>query len=204
MTAATDLFDSVWSQVMVLTKRDDLEEETSLAVRTATFNAHMAAFFPKDMVTQAVALPTPAYVASLDVTDLFPLFRAVSGIRLLDASGEIVENPKIEVKEIEDIYDPVYGFALRDIAYQAGTAVNVRCSVQMSGLLVTWFKAPSTARDTYNSWVAQFAPDVLIYSAAAIVLGTTGNEAKAKMYQTMYEKQLLPDLIRNFLLGQAR
>jgi hypothetical protein len=108
MSTQTDRFDSVLDAVMVLTKRIDLQSETELAVKTATLNAHLTAFYPRDLVTQEVNLVNCVFVHSLDILSLFPRCRGFERIRLLNVSGYPMEYPQIEIIEIGDIYEPEY------------------------------------------------------------------------------------------------
>jgi len=206
MSYQQDLFDAMVNDVITLTARPDLAEETALAVRTATNSAHFSDAYPRDLVTQSVQLPNGSYQTSMNIPTLFPKLRGLSAIKALDVNGAplaVSADSKIEVIELGDIYDD-YETLRNNIAYIAGENVNVRSLTSSYGYLVEWFKAPEVRRDTYNSWIAQLYPDVILYWAASLVLDTNGNEEKANKFMKQVQQIHLPYLRNNFLLGVIR
>lgn len=206
MTYATDLFDGLLADVITLTARPDLEAETALALRTATNNAHFSDAYPRDVQTQVIQLVEAGYAESFDLPTLFPRLRGISSVKLLDINYQpVIFTPEnaIQIIELSDVYDS-YGALRSNVAYIAGDKLHVRTAVASYGFLVEWFKAPSTRRVDYSSWIAQLYPDVIIYWAASIVLSTNGNEEKANKYMTMTVQLHIPYLKANFLLGELR
>lgn len=204
MGTPTTLYSSIYDDIIALTARPDLVAETELALRSATRSIHNRAHFPRDAVTALVKLPNPAYQVAIDIQVTFPRFRAASTVRALDVEFNPMQQPEIELVEMGDIYDPIYRILRNDIAYQAGTTLNVRSSVAASGYLVEYFASPSVAPEEYNSWIAQLAPDSIIYQAASIVAGTNGNEEKARGWQASVNQMYFPELLSNYLTTAAR
>jgi hypothetical protein len=206
MTVATDLYDELVQDVITLTARPDLELEAELAVRTATNNAHLSDAYARDFQLTPVQLPNASYQTSLDIPTLFPRLRGLGSIQPLDNNYQPVILPpenRISIIELGDIYDD-YGTMKNNVAYLSGDKVNIRSSTNGYGYLVGWFRAPSTKRDQYSSWIAQLYPDVILYWAASIVLDTNGNEAKAAKFMRMTLEIHVPFLKANFLLGELR
>lgn len=204
MSANTDLYDGIYNDVLELTKRPDLAEESLIAVRTATLSLHGRQAWPRDVATSLVKLPNASYLTALDAQVLLPRLKGLSTVRVCDVNFAPMESPHVEIVEMGDIYDPVYGTLKNDIAYIAGTTVNLRTSVAASGYLIEYFQVPRANRNEYNSWIAELAPDVIVYQAAAIVFTTNGNEEKASGYQRMVDKMLFPELVSNFLTSAQR
>lgn len=206
MSVQTELFDSMVADIITLTARPDLESETELALRTATNNAHLSDAYARDYITNSVHLPTPAYSAQFDLVTNFPRLRGLSGIRPLDSTYAPVSsigNSAIEIIELEDIYDE-YGRIKTNVAYLAGSALNILANTICYGFLVSYFVGPMTRRDDYNSWIAQLYPEAILYWAASIVLDTNGNEEKAAKYLKQTQQTHIPFLKSNFLLGVIR
>lgn len=201
---STPLYQQIYDDVVILTGRPDLADETALAVRTATRSIHNRAHFPRDVVSSLVQLPNAVYQVALDTQVLFSRFRGASTLRALDVNSNPLSYPEIEVVELGDIYDPVYGNLRNNIAYQAGTALNVRTSIAISGLIVEYFSSPDVSPSVYSSWIAQLAPDVITYQAASFVATATGNEEKSQKWQATVDKLLFPELISNYLTSAAR
>jgi hypothetical protein len=204
VSAQTDLYDSIYNDVVELTKRPDLDSETVIAVRTATLSIHMRQSFPRDVSTQLAKLPNVVYSVALDVQVLFPRMRGISTCRVTDISFAPLETPRIDVVELGDIYDNEYGTLKDNIAYQAGSSLNVRCNNGFYGVLLEYFQLPLVRREQYNSWIAMLAPDVIVVQAAANVFRTNGNEEKAKGYEAQVNNVLFPELVSNFLTTAQR
>jgi hypothetical protein len=192
------------NDIYALTAAPELAAETELALRSATRSVHMSASFPRDLATALIKVSTPAYLTALDAPSLLPRLRGLSTVRLVDSAEVPMVHPHIECVELGDIYEPIYGTLKNDIAYVAGTQVNIRTSVAAAGFLVEYFQVPLVTPDVYNSWIAQLSPDVIVWLAASKVFATSGNEEKAKSYARTVETQLMPELISNFLTTSLR
>lgn len=167
----------------------------------------MTDFYSRDAAVVQVQIPNAAQMTAIDIPTVLPRFRGLSTIRPIDVNLNIITSSReneIEVVEIGDIYDPVYRTIKNFIAYVSGSKVVVRCPVTNYGFAIEYFQAPKTRREEFDSWIAQLAPDIIQFWAAAIVLNTNGNEEKAKNYLLQVEKFYIPQLKSNFLTGAAR
>jgi hypothetical protein len=204
MTTYTDLYDGMKADIITLTNRPDLDAETQVALRTATLSVHMFAAYPRDLCTMPVKLTNASYLTSVDAQVALPRIRGLSSVQGLDSSYAPLEFPEIEIVEMNDIRDPEYHTLKNDIAYLAGTSVNIRTSQMVYGYLIEFFQLPQVRREQYNSWIAQLFPEPILYTAASIVLSTNGNEEKAKSYGTYVANTLRPQLDQNFLTSIIR
>lgn len=207
MSMHTDLYDSIYQDVVTLTNRPDLSDETAVAIRSATISAHSKTNWPRDLQTAFVKLPNVSNLSALDIQVLFPRFRGLASVRITDVNFNPIngEDGLIETVEIADIYDPIYAGQLRNnIAYVGGTTLNIRNYLSAYGYLVGYYSLPAVRRDQYSSWIAQLSPDVIIYQAASIVFSTNGNEEKARGYGNLVDKTLMPELVSNFLTTTLR
>lgn len=207
MTYQTTLYDGMLADIYTLTNRPDLDAETAIALRTATTNAHLTANYPRDVTTSQVQLPNSSNQVAFNMSTLFPNCRGFMDIKPIDSSFNILplwQNQLIEIVEMGDIYDPVYKNLRTNIAFVSGDQLVVRCPVQNWGYAIQWSVAPQTQRALYNSWIAQMAPAIILYWAAAIVLATNGAEQKAADYMKQIEKFYIPQLQSNFLLSVQR
>lgn len=204
MTWQQDLFDSIKNDVITLTNRPDLANETLVAVRTATLTVHLSNVWPRDTVTVDVPDPSSLSQFAIDTTSLLPGLRGVRSVRTKDTNGDPCEFPEISVVELDDLRDSIYRNFKDNIAWIAGTNLNIRTSAPGVGYFVEYVKLPLVTRDTYNSWIAQSSPDAIVYVAASVVFSTNGNEEKAKSYMNTYQNMLLPNLVSNFLTSEQR
>lgn len=207
MTWQTDLYDSMLTDVISLTNRPDLEVECAIALRAATTNAHLTDMYFRDIAVTQVQLPNSSNQLGLDIPTLFGLVRGFVDIRPIDSSFNVLApstGSKIEIVEAGDIYDPEYGNLRTNIAYASGSSLVVRSPIQCWGYAIQWVKSPQVRRDLYDSWIAQIAPSIIIYWAAALVMSTNGNDEKARNYLSQVEKLYIPQLKSNFLLSAMR
>ena len=206
MTIQTDLYDELLEDIIVLTNRPDLADETALALRTATRSAHLTDAYPRDCKTSVIQLPLQDFVTQLDLPTLLPRCRGLSRVQVLAADGSpLLFSPEhqLEVIELSDIYND-YGQLRSNVAYIAGDKLNVRTLTPGYGFNIQWFQLPDTRRASYDSWIAQLYPDLLIYWAASVVLDTNGNEDKARKYMQAVQQLHLPYLKSNYLMGELR
>lgn len=207
LTPQQQLFQSLVDDVTLLTKRPELDEEIALYVQQATITAHNLAFFPRDLEVKVVQLPNAVNIFQLDIPSLFPRLRSLESVRGLDVNGNPTTSPKIDIVEIGEVYDPVYTSMLRaNIAYVGGTSLNIRAPIT-GAAMVSYYAAPNTRPDFYNSWIAQLFPQVITQRAAQLLFNDTGDDEKSARKEKMLNNGrgggLEWDLIRNYGLSQA-
>lgn len=181
MSTATDLWDAQLTDIITITNRPALTAETALGLRQGTLRAHLSDHYPRDMViskiTNAGASTTQFTIAT---TTSFTRYRDVRQVKLLDVDNAVLDFPEVEIVEVGDQYVPGYPGEKRPyVAWQAGTNLNVYASSGTYGAEVTWLQSPNITRETYDSWIAQLMPDIIIWEAAMFIWNRTGNEAKA-------------------------
>jgi len=199
MSTQTDLWDAQIADIMELTNRPELDDLTALALRMATLKTHLCDHFVRDIVTSdQVAFDDSASVTSLSIatTTEFARFRDVHMVQLLDVDGVALDSPEVEIVEANDIFEPGYRGVKRPyIAWMAGSNLNIYAACGMYGARVLWFQSPNVTRDTYDSWIAQLFPDVIVWEAAMMVWNRTGNETKAKeAWVTLHGDQRNPEM----------
>lgn len=173
-------FTALYNQVITLTKRPDLVEETIQAIQSATLRAHQLDYFPRDLIEAQLNFASPAYYQELDLYALFPRFRALRYLRKLD-SGEVTENQIFTVITPEKVVDS-YGLSRTNVCYLAGTKINIKSSTEDSHMLIGYYVTPDITQDNYNSWVATTHPFVIVYGAVLSIFMTIGFQENANMF----------------------
>ena len=201
------LYDAMVEDTMILTARPELQAETEMYVRQATATAHMLAFFPRDLVVTQVQLPNPVSMVQLNIPSLFPRMRALESVRCIDTQGNAMDYPAFSVIEVGDVYVEGYNSLRNNVAYIGGASLNIRGAIT-GAALVSYYTMPNVRRDSYDSWIAQLFPEVITQRAAQLLFNDTGDDAKSQQKQRMLNDGrgggLENDLIRNFLIAQAR
>jgi hypothetical protein len=81
-------FASLVNDVYTLTNATWLENETALAVKSATLKMHRSDFYFKDLFEVALEYSSAAYLQTIDYRTLFPRYRSLKYLRKLDSTGQ--------------------------------------------------------------------------------------------------------------------
>lgn len=181
MSVQTDLWDQQVADITTLVKRPDLTAEIQLAVRMGTLRAHLSDTYVRDLVTtQTPVLTASQTLLQVATSTTLQRFRGVSQVQLLDVNGNVLDQPEIECVEPGEIYEPGYdGVRKPYIAWLAGTALNIYAASGMYGAQIVWYQSPNVTRATYDSWIAQLFPDIVVWEGAYYLWTLTGNQEKA-------------------------
>ena len=185
------LFSDTVDKVYTLTNRSDLVAETALAVRQATLSAHRSDYYLRDLTEVQVSFAPALAVYQLDIPTFFPRWRAFSYIRPFDTIASSPASFLLEFLKPEAIFDE-YLIEKNDVAYVAGTNLNIKLAASYGGFLVGYYLNPILTPDTsYNSWVASDHDAIIVLDATIKVFGMIGyEEAAARMRRLLYEPGL--------------
>jgi len=181
---------SLISDVKLLTNRDDLEGETTLAVKAATVKAHSSDDYIYDFQENSIQFDSAAYFQSLDIRSVFPLWRKARYLRIYD-NTPYTGGPSAFVNyvEPEKVIDE-FGANRTNIFYQAGSNLQIRTDAPSQYFLIGYYKNPDVTTNGYNSWIADNYPMAIIYEAAAIVFKTIGYDEQVSTYRGMVAEQM--------------
>lgn len=181
------LFSDTADQVYTLTNRSDLTAETSLAVRQATLGAHHSDKYLRDLFELQVAV-TPAAVFSLDIPTYFPQYRQFKYIRPYDLVTGSFASFFLEFLAPDAIFDE-YLIEKVNVAYVAGTNLNMKLQGDYGGFVVGYYKNPILSPDgSYNSWIAQDFAHIIVMEASIRIFTMIGyEEAAGRMRRLLYE-----------------
>ena len=173
-------FEEVVAEVMLLTRRPDLDTRTESAVRAATLKAHHTDFYYKDLMEQSVEFTNPAYIQNFLPTDIFANFRKAKYIRrwLGDATDGMpgIFFKFIQIENSIDQYNCIKG----EVFYQAGQLLQMRGTCQIDKILFGAYVHPIiTPAAAYCSWIAKEMPWAIIYEAARVIFKSIGRDQEA-------------------------
>ena len=180
-------FASLVADVITLTNRPDLVNETSLAVRAATLKAHQSDDYIKDLYEYSLQFGLPDYYQSLEYKTVLPLWRKPRYIRKYDSTGS-APGPFLEYVVPEKIMDE-YKVDRLDIFYVAGSFVQIRSSTSLQYILVGVYQNPVVTEVGYNSWIADDHPFAIIYEAAATVFKMIGLDDQVPVFRNLVAEQ---------------
>lgn len=181
-------FASLVADVMSLTNRPDLVNETNLAVKAAALKAHQSDDYIKDFNEYSIQFSAASYYQSLDYKSVIPLWRKPRYIRKYDATGG-APGIFLDYYEPEKVVDG-YGADRTDLFYIAGSNLQIKSSTQIQYLLIGAYTNPVVTPIGFNSWIADDHPFAIIYEAVAIIFKTIGYDEQVPVYRGMVAEQM--------------
>lgn len=179
-------FASLVADVMTLTNRPDLVNETNLAVKAATLKAHRNDDYIKDFAEYSIQFSVADFYQTLDYKSVIPLWRKPRYIRKFAGSTPGNLLTYIEPEKVVDSY----GDSRTDIFYVAGSNIQIRSSDALQYILVGAYVNPDVTASGFNSWIAEDHPFAIIYEASAIVFKTIGFDEQVVTYRQMVAEQM--------------
>lgn len=172
-------FNELVAEVVTLTRRPDLEERISPAVRAATLKAHHSDFYYKDLYEQSVEFGQEYFIQNFLPTDIFPNFRQAKYIRFWHGDVDGYPGAFLDPIQIENSIDG-YGCIKADVFYMAGQLLQIRTSAPIKRCLFGAYVHPViTPVNAYCSWIANEYPWAIIYEAARTIFKAIGKDSEA-------------------------
>jgi hypothetical protein len=173
-------FGQLCADVMVLSGRPDLINDTQLAVRTATLKFHMIDFWKRDLIEKSILLNASASQFQVDTLQL-ERFRKLKYIQPLSSDGLTPVDVKLKEVEPDNIFDQ-FSARKSDVYYLAGTNLNIKTANGYSGFIIGWYRYPLVMPSNYNSWIADFYPSIITEEAAGRLMYAIGNVDEANKF----------------------
>lgn len=172
------VYQQIYNDVIGLTGRPGLATETKIAIQAATLTLHQRDFYHKDIAEVGIDFLTSAFFFQFDVGQYFPNFRTLNYIRKYDPIGinNLTQLPTGQAGDYFKILnDPnllldSYQLEKPDVAYLAGTTVNVRSGTQIQHVLAGYYRNPSIDPAVFDSWIAANVPYAITFKASAMLL----------------------------------
>lgn len=191
----TTSFDDLRTEVYTWTNREDLVNETTLAIQASTHKYHGIEFWDQDRVEEEVSVTPSDGLFQVDTAlDLSVPLRRIEYIQNSD-TGKFLSG--IHPKNLFDDYD-----RLRDgIFYLVGSKINCRASTVTGSVLVGYSKHIVTAPASYNSWIANLYPFIISVDAAITVFNSIGESAQVKQLQALQREHVAILKINHLPIG---
>jgi len=176
------------TEVYTITKRPDLVDSTTRAIKTATLKLHQVDFWYKDIFETGIAFSSSDYFQQFSYRNLIPLWRSIKYIRKYDAVGQSAGKffDLVTPKEVVD----GSGLSREDIFYIAGAEVDLRSSTSFQYALLGCYVNPDITDIGYNSWIALDHPYAIVYDAASRVFKGMGKDDEAAQFKVDVNEQI--------------
>jgi len=199
MTTLTDMIDLTIQQ----TRRPEIQDITTAAVRTATLRAHHVDFFPRDL-TQGILSYVPSGAAFYDFPTLSASLLRLRSIKHCQSLDSVTSAPveQLEYREQDDLFDSD-GNRRPHIYSLIGDTLRIYPTAATGSLSVYYYQNPNTAGLQYSSWIADTYPDELAAWAAAVVFARTGFAEMANQMIELHVNPFRSMLVESHLLGNV-
>lgn len=165
------------AEIKLLSKRGDIDDKIAIALRMTTLRAHRSDFFWRDLV-EATATFSSANVVTIDVATSLTRFRQLSYIQYYDVANSSV-GTMLEEVDPSNIFDD-YNYQKTDAWYLAGNNLNINFRWPTAAARIGYWQNPDVAVATYNSWIKDQLPDILIQGSLAYLFNTMGKQEEAR------------------------
>lgn len=179
-------FAELVTDVYTITKREDLVNETAMAIRAATLKAHQKDFYYKDLTELVVSFTDEAYLQSFESAATIARFRSLSYIRKI----ELDDTPSnfLTLIEPSKIFDNA-NVQKQDVYYAAGRLINIKSSSKIQKIIVGCYVHPIVLTGSFASWIADEYPFAIIYDAAATIFKTVGQDEQEVSFRRLCAEQ---------------
>jgi hypothetical protein len=184
-------YDEILQEVYLVTKRPDLVGQTRSAVRTATLFAHRTDNYWRDLV-ERVLVPISAAEGVILTQDFLPRMRSIASIYPVD--GEC-RGRELERRDIDDLLDE-YNSKRRHWFYGSATGIRYNTELMLPSLAISYYRDPNVNPASYDSWIADIYPDVIIKWSGAFVMRGIGHKEEADS-ELQLAQSMLQELVAN-------
>lgn len=177
-------FQEIYNRVVELTDHPELVKETEQAILRSTLRMHSIDWFQRDL--KVIGLnATGGRTAQISVSS-FPRLRKIKWIQ---ANTNNNFSWPVKLGTEEGLINQHKNYD-KDVAFNLGAVISIRCSKEFSGLTVAYYEFPRNEKDDYSSWISELYPYAIIDDAAATVLYLTGdNEQGAALRNKVGSKE---------------
>jgi len=188
-------FTELLNEVYILTKRPDLVDRTSSAVRSATLKLHSSDYFYRDLIEIGISFEVAARLQQIDYYALLPFYRSLKYIRKTDSQG-LEQGVLYDLITPEQVLDG-YGINKENVVYVAGQIIQIRSSAPVQYILFGYYTFPSVLPTSFASWIAILQPFAIIYEAAARVFKSIGDTEQFAAYTALAKEEMAAVIISN-------
>lgn len=182
-------FTELYNEVILITKRPDLDARTKQAIRSATIKAHHSDFYFKDLYEIPVQFSQLFFLQSFIPTEVAPNFRMAKYIRLWNGGIEGDVGKFLTPIQIENSLDQ-YKNIKTDVFYMAGQLLQIRGSTTLDKVLFGCYVNPViTPESSYSSWIANEQPYAIVYEAARQVFKSISHTEQATEYSNLVAEE---------------
>ena len=177
-------YQELFDEIKLLSKRGDLDDKITAALRMVTLRAHRVDYFHRDLVeAQLYFGGTQQTLVGVNVIQWLPRFRAVNYARYWKPTDTLLGNllTPIDPRAVLDQYNA----EIYDRYYLAGDVLKLRFEYPAYGVQIGYYADPILVPAQYNSWIAEKLPDLLIQGALAQIFNWTGKQEEARLINAL-------------------
>jgi hypothetical protein len=120
---------------------------------------------------------------TIDITTSFTRFRQVSYVRCMDPNTQQLGQYLDEADAANLLENEMY--YKNNVWYLAGTNLQARFNYAAQAARVGYWQNPDVAAGSYNSWIKDQLPDILVQGSLAYLYNMTGKQEEARALNRM-------------------
>jgi hypothetical protein len=165
------------AEIKLLSKRSDIDDKIAIALRMTTLRAHRLDLFWRDLAEANLSFPQDTQM-TLNTSTQLTRFRQVSYLQYYDLNTDTF-GPFLDPIDPSDQVDE-HNYYKEDRYYMAGVNLQARFQYATSGARIGYWQNPDVAADSYNSWIKDELPDLLVQGSLAYLFNMMGKQEEAK------------------------
>lgn len=170
------------AEIKLLSKRFDIDDKIAIALRMTTLRAHRTDYYWRDLQEVNVNFADSQEV-TIDIVANFTRFRQVSYVRYMNADTGAL-GQYLEEADAANLLDNEMYYK-DNVWYLAGTNLQVRAAISMNALRVGYWQNPDVTAGSYNSWIKDELPDLLVQGSLAYLYNMSGKQEEARALNRM-------------------
>lgn len=191
-------YQEIYDTVVGLTNHPELTTETAVAVQAATLRLHQSDYYERDVAEAHVIFEQSLFIQQVDIRGIFARYRNLKYLRKWDPTGAdpLTQQPTgaagafFTILNSDQILDG-YGIEKQNVAYVAGSMLNVRSNTLLRHALAGWYQSPKVTPTTeYSSWIADTVPFAIIFDACSLVFQTIALQEQSRKFDALVAEQL--------------
>lgn len=177
------LFDDILADVITLTNRPDLVNESKFGIRAATIKLHGLELWLEDKVEEIIDVVTENGIFAIPLADFTYTPRKIDFFKKVYSDDFFEETNPLAIKDR-------YGYRKTNIYYRAGSHFNFATDTNDTSIVASYYRSPVATETGYDSWIAEAYKELVALEAAIFVFSSIGDKEQEARIEKMAAQQL--------------
>lgn len=177
------LFDDILADVITITNRPDLVNESKFGIRAATIKLHGLELWIEDKIEEVIPVVVEDGMFAITNADFSHTPRKIDLFKKTTSDDFFEEINPLALKDR-------YGYRRSNVYYRAGTQYNFITDTYDNSIAVSYYRFPVATETGYSSWIAENYKELVALEAAIFVFSSIGDKEQEARIEKMAAQQL--------------